>query len=290
MDALKTNNVKIVGRVASVNLKEGKKKTNGQGYISGTVTLNSLIGGEKKEFEINLYANETTKEGKPNQLYVSYSKLSELVGKKVEISGELRENRYFSTNAKQLVSAQQIAGRFVRGVSDTTEDLATFELGGFIVSELVQKTNKNGEIYRYDIVLGQGNYNNTNMSMFTLHVRPTDVEIINGLKGQYHAGDTVVLNGQLDWIIQTVVRESDNVGFGSGAVHTFTNRQRNFWISGGSVVIKDAEKGAYDQEIIRTLIAAYKAHDVELANAAPSDGGSTVEDKPTVTGRQTSLI
>ena len=290
MDALKTNNVKVIGRVAAVNLKEGKKKTNGQGYISGSVTLTSVIGGEKKEFEVNLYANEQTKEGKPNQLYVSYSKLSELVGKKVEINGELRENRYFSANTKRLVSAQQIAGRFVRGVSDTIEDVATFELGGFIVSELVQKENKNKEIYRYDIVLGQGNYNNTNMSMFTLHVRPTDVEIINGLKSQYHAGDTVILNGQLDWIVQTIVKESENVGFGSGAVHTYTNRQRNFWISGGSVVIKEADKGAYDQETIRTLIAAYKAHDVELANSASSEGGETVEEKPVVSSRQTSLI
>lgn len=290
MDALRTNNVKIVGRIASVNLKEGTKKTNGQGYISGSVTINSVIGGEKKEYEISLYANAMTQAGKQNQLYVSYSKLTELVGRKIEVSGELRENRYFSSNAKQLVSAQQITGRFVRGVPEATEDIATFELGGFIVSELVQKTNKNNETYRYDIVLGQGNYDYTNMSMFTLHVRPTDTEILKGLKSQYHAGDTVVINGQLDWLVQTIVKESDNVGFGSGAVHTFTNRQRNFWISGGSVVVKGVENGMYDPEQIRNLIAAYKAHDVELASAAQSGSSDTVEEKPVITNRQTSLI
>ena len=113
-ETLRKNSVKVVGRLISTDLKTGNRKDNGQGYISGTAVVQSMLGGAKKEYEISFYANEQTQDKKVSKLYTSYSKMNELVGKKVEITGELRENRYWSNNAKQLVSAQQISGRFVR--------------------------------------------------------------------------------------------------------------------------------------------------------------------------------
>ena len=289
MEALRTNNVKIVGHLVSTNLKEGNRKDNGQGYISGTITVSSVFGGSTKEFEITLYANAQTQAKQPNKLYLSYSKLSELVGKKVEVTGDLRENRYWSNNAKQLVSAQQINGRFIRGVSETTEDMATYELGGFVVTTLTERKNKSGEIYRYDLQLGQADYSGAMLSVFTLHAKPTDTEIVNGLRTMYKAGDTVLLNGILDFTVSTVTRASENVGFGAGAVHTFTNRSRQLWIVGGSNVYTDDSK--YSESAIRDLIAAYKAKDVELAaKAQDGDSKDDVEDKPVITNRQTSLI
>jgi len=288
-ELLRTNNIKIVGRLIGTDLKEGNRKDNGNGYISGTITVQSVFGGETKEFDISLYANAQTQAKQPNKLYISYSKLNELVGKKVEVTGELRENRYWSTNAKQLVSAQQISGRFIRGVSESTEDEAKYELGGFVVSTLTERKNKNGEIYRYDLQLGQANYNGNMASIFTLHVKPTDTEIIRGLQNMYHPGDTVLINGILDYKVEVVTKESDNVGFGSGAVHTFTNRSRQLWVAGGSNIYTREEDGKYSELVIRDLIAAYKAKDVELASKA-ENGDDKVEEKPAVTARQTSLI
>lgn len=291
METLRTNNIKVVGRLISTDLKEANRKDNGQGYISGTITVQSVFGGSTKEFEISLYANAQTQAKQPNKLYISYSKLPELVGKKVEVTGELRENRYWSTNAKQLVSAQQLSGRFIRGVSESTEDEAKYELGGFVVTTLTERKNKEGEIYRYDLQLGQVNYSGNALSIFTLHVQPSDTEIIRGLQNMYHAGDTVLVNGILDYRVETVTRESANVGFGSGAVHTFTNRTRQLWIAGGSNVYTKEEDGKYSELAIRDLISAYKAKDVELAaKAKDGDKESVVEDKPVITGRQTSLI
>lgn len=292
-ELLRKNSVKVVGRLVSVDMKTGARKDTGAGYISGNAVVQATIGGAKKEYEISFYANEQTQDKKVSKLYTSYSKMNELVGKKVEITGELRENRYYSNNAKQLVSAQQISGRFVRGVSESTEDEATFELGGFVVTELTERKNKNGEIYRYDLQLGQSNYAGNGMSMFVVSARPTDREIINGLKGMYHAGDTVLVNGQLDWTVETVTRESTNVGFGAGAVHTFTNRTRSFWVNGGSPIVEKEEDGKYSSSLVRDLIGAYKAKDVELmASAKKDDNGNDgdVEDKPVISARQTSLI
>jgi hypothetical protein len=289
METLKTNNVKIIGHLVSTNLKEGTRKDNGQGYISGTITVSSVFGGTTKEYEIALYANAQTQAKQPNKLYISYSKLNELVGKKVEVTGDLRENRYWSANAKQLVSAQQINGRFIRGVSESTEEEATYELGGFVVTTLTERKNKEGKIYRYDLQLGQADYKGSMLSIFTLHVKPTDTEIINGLRTMYKAGDTVLVNGILDFTVETVTKASENVGFGAGAVHTFTNRSRQLWIVGGSNVYTDESK--YSELAIRDLIAAYKSRDVELAAKAQNgDSKEDVEDKPVVTNRQTSLI
>lgn len=291
METLRTNNIKVVGRLISTDLKEASRKDNGQGYISGTITVQSVFGGSTKEFEISLYANAQTQAKQPNKLYISYSKLHELVGKKVEVTGELRENRYWSANAKQLVSAQQLSGRFIRGVSESTEDEAKYELGGFVVTTLTERKNKEGEIYRYDLQLGQVNYSGNALSIFTLHVQPSDTEIIRGLQSMYHAGDTVLVNGILDYRVETVTRESSNVGFGSAAVHTFTNRTRQLWIAGGSNVYTKEEDGKYSELAIRDLISAYKAKDVELAaKAKDGDKENAVEDKPVITGRQTSLI
>lgn len=289
METLRKNNVKLVGRLISADMKTGNRKDNGQGYISGTAVVQGTLGGAKKEYEVSFYANEQTQDKKTSKLYISYSKLSELVGKKIEITGELRENRYYSSNAKQLVSAQQISGRFVRGVSESTEDEASFELGGFVVTELTERKNKNGEVYRYDLQLGQSNYAGNGMSMFLVSARPSDVEIIKGLKNMYHAGDTVCVNGMLDWTVETVTRASENVGFGTGAVHTFTNRTRSFWINGGSEVVAKEEDGKYSDSLVRDLISAYKAKDVELM-ASASEKKADVEDKPVISARQTSLI
>ena len=130
------------------------------------------------------------------------------------------------------------------------------------------------------------------MSMFVVSARPTDADIIKGLQSMYHAGDTVLVNGTLDWTVETVTRASDNVGFGSGAVHTFTNRTRSFWVKGGSPVVAKEDDGMYSQSLIRDLIGAYKAKDVELAEKAKDGNGGNddVEEKPVVSARQTSLI
>lgn len=285
----RTNTFKVVGRLLNTDVRTGTLKSNGQEYISIDVTVQSTIGGKNNEFEISLFANKLTKDGKPSQLYTSYSKLPELVNKKVEISGDIRENRYFSSNLNQIISTQQLNGRWVRGVADSSADEATYELGGFIVKSLVERQNKAGEVYRYDLTIAQSNYAGNGLSMYTLHVDPSRRDILAGVEG-YNVGDTVRLNGSLNFTVETVTAASNNDGgFGEPVTRTYTNRQRSFFIEGGSAPIQDDT--AYDNVTIKTLIDAYKANDVALT-AKGSTSTSTapaVEDAP-VTRRQTSLI
>lgn len=293
MDLLRTNTFKIVGKLVSQNLKTGNRKDNGAGFISGKAVVVSNLGGKDCEFEVSFFANQSTQNGKDNQLYVSYSKMSELIGKKVEITGDIRENRFYSARTNEMVSAQQLSGRFIRGVAETSADEGSFEVGGFVVESLKEKRNKNNEIYRYDLALGQSNYSGTNMSRLVFHINPSDVEIVKGVSA-YQVGQTVSVYGDLRFYVETITTEKANEGgFGAPVVRTYVNRQHNYFITGGTAAIVAADKGMYPSDIIRNLVSAYKARDVELSSKAKessAESAAVVKEEPKVSFRQTSLI
>ena len=290
---LRENSIKIVGRLTDAQVTLGNRKDNGQGYISVDATVVSLINGVSNEFKVNFYTNQLTKDGKQSKLYDSYNKLPEMVGKKVEIDGEIRENRYWSTNLNQLISTQLLSGKFVKGVVESAVDTATFVIGGFLVKTPVEKRNKKDEVYRYDVTVGQSNYAGNNMSMITLHINPTQREILSGVESLYSVGDTIQFTGSLVFKTEVVTVEDENTAFGAPVTKTYTNRQSNFYIEGGSNPISDER--AYSQDVVTALINAYKAHDVELQSAAsksaPATNAAPVSNAaPVVTKRQTSLI
>ena len=290
---LRENSIKIVGRLTDAQDTLGNRKDNGQGYISVDATVVSLINGVSNEFKVNFYTNQLTKDGKQSKLYDSYNKLPEMVGKKVEIDGEIRENRYWSTNLNQLISTQLLSGKFVKGVVESAVDTATFVIGGFLVKTPVEKRNKKDEVYRYDVTVGQSNYAGNNMSMITLHINPAQREILSGVESLYSVGDTIQFTGSLVFKTEVVTVEDENTAFGAPVTKTYTNRQSNFYIEGGSNPISDER--AYSQDVVTALINAYKAHDVELQSAAsksaPATNSAPVSNAaPVVTKRQTSLI
>lgn len=288
---LRKNTIKIVGKLTDAQVTTGNRKDNGQGYISVDTTVESVINGVSNEYKVNFYTSQMTKDGKPSKLYESYSKLPEMIGRKVEIDGEIRENRYWSTNLNQLVSAQLLTGRFVKGVAESNADIATFSVSGALVKMPVEKRNKKDEVYRYDVTIGQSNYNGDNMSMITLHIDPAHREILSGVESIYQVGDTVQFDGSLVFKVETVTVEDENTAFGAPVTRTYTNRQSNFYIESGSNPISG--EAAYTPEVLTSLINAYKAKDVELQNAAVAKAPATntaVNSAPVVTKRQTSLI
>lgn len=283
----RTNSFKVVGRLIHADVKLGNSTKNGQPYVSATATVQSVIDGINCEFEIDFYASQMTGAGKISALYTQYTKLGELEGRKVEITGSIRENRYFSSTLNQMISAQELAGRFVKGVAESVADEGTWEMSGFVAKTLVERTNKREEVYRYDLTLAQSNYSGSAISMYVLHVDPSRRDIIAGVEA-YEVGQTVKLNGNLIFKVETTTKETKEGGFGKGVVRTYTNRQKNFFIEGGSDPIKDESK--YDGGTISELISAYKARDVELSEKGKSKSAPAAEEAPIVTKKQTSLI
>ena len=290
MELLKINSMKIVGKLVEVALKTGNRPTDGIGYVSATATIVANLDGRDNEFEVQFYSSALTQDKKENQLYKSYMKMEDLKGKKVEVTGDIRESRFYSTRNEQMGSSQILNGRFIRGVAESTMDAATFEFGGFIARELTEKKNKAGEIYRYDVALGQANYKGDMASIFTFHIDPADVNIVKGVQN-YAAGQTVKIAGNLRFIVETVESVVNNEGgFGDPITRTFTNRQKNFFIKTGSAALASDQDGYYDKETISTLLQAYKANDVEIESKAKNKDDKPVSEKPAMSARQTSLI
>lgn len=291
---LRENTIKIVGKLTDAQVTIGNRKDNGQEYASVDATVVSDINGVSNEYKVNFYTSKMTKDGKVSKLYESYTKLPDLINHKVQIDGDIRENRYWSTKTNQLVSTQILNGKFVKGVVESTADEASFVIGGVLMKTPVERKNKKEEVYRYDISVGQSNYKGDNMTMITLHVDPARREIISGIENTYQVGDTVQFTGSLVFKVETVTVEDNNNAFGAPVIKTYTNRQSNFYIEGGSNPITDER--AYTQEVITQLVSAYKAKDVEIQNAASSKTSTSTTSTPVETGapkvtkRQTSLI
>lgn len=286
---LATNSFKIVGQLLKAEQNLRTDPNTGVQSISVVATIVSTIEGKANEFTVRLFSKALTNDGKPNGLYATYSKMNELEGHKIEVSGSISENRYYSTTSEQMVSAQILNGRWVKGVPATTADEATFTIGGFVIKEVVEKTNKANEIYRYDIAIAQANYNGDNISVFNLNVDPSCVEVLNGVR-TYRSGDTVKVVGDLTSVVETKTVEDTTAGFGKKVYNTFTNTYKGYYITFGSNAITG--EGQYDGMTIQRLVAAYKAKDTELmAKAKTSAPSAPVNTTPApVTQRQTSLL
>ncbi len=286
----KTNAFKIVGKLQSQNLTVRQRASDGESYISGRAIIISSLEGANCEFEVEFFAWQKTKAGEVSKLFTSYSNLEGLIGRTVEVTGDIRESRFYSSTTSQMFSSQRLSGRFVRGTAETTPHEASFEISGFVLQTLLEKKNKAGEIYRYDLALGHGNWDNTKMSRLVFHVKPTDVEIVRGVNG-YQIGQTVLVRGDLRFFVETTTKELDNEGgFGEPVYRTYTNKISNFFITSGSAPIVTEENGMYSRDLISTLVAAYKANDAKLMAEGAAKETPATETEAKVTSKQTSLI
>lgn len=291
----RTNSFRIVGKLVNADVRTGRRATDGEEWVSATLTIQNDLNGKGNEYEVSCYSYRTTKEGKESAFFKSYSSVQDLIGKTIDVSGEITENRYYSVGLSQLLNPLRLTGKFIRGVVDTTPAMAEFTIGGFLAKGVTEQKNKNDEVYRYTVVLGQANYKGDNASLFTLHINPNDVDVIRGVEN-YDIGSTIELRGTLSFTVEQNTITEDQA-FGKPITKVYTNRQRNFYIESGSDPI-DGD-AAYTPEVTKSLIEAYNAAGVEIMNAAKNNVASNptststpklADNSTPVTKRQTSLI
>lgn len=280
------NRVEIIGTLKEYNLEIKNSKTNGSEFISGDIKVDAILDDKLNEFTIQFFAKKLTQNGAESKLFESYDKMRDLVGKKVRVSGELREERYFNKTTNQMASAQRISGKFVSAEKGVTPDKARFEFGGFVRKGLVAKTNKDNEIYTYDLEVAQSNYNGTNMNVFHFNVDPAKPEIIKAITSMYPVNATVSFEGDIRSIVQIATVE-EKAAFGDARVKTYTNLVRSYNITSGDNPI--VGEGMYDMTAIMTLTQAYAARDIQITAENATAAAAAAPARP-VTSRQTSLI
>ena len=92
---LKTNTFKIVGKLTSANVEQKAKTTDGSTYVTVNAVVVSSINGVENDYEITFYANQLTADKKVSTLFNQYVSMPSLIGKKVEVSGSIRSNRFY---------------------------------------------------------------------------------------------------------------------------------------------------------------------------------------------------
>lgn len=263
-----TNTFTVVGHLKEVEYRNPDKQAE---QVSARATIESEINGQTKEYEVEFFSKAVTSQGTPNKLYAAYIDLGKNIGKKIKVSGEFRENRYYSATRETVVGVNTLSGRFINyDIKDA--DAATFEFQGFVIKELSEKQNKEGEIYQYNIGIAQEGYKENTLTVINFNVStdPESSDIVNSIRDQYSLGASVTITGELDFHTEVTTSEINNEGgFGKPIVREYTNTYRNYYITGGSApFLPDDEKAFYNDEQIAALVAAYKAHDVELTKEA----------------------
>lgn len=274
MEKEKINKITITGTLVENKLREGvakNGKNTGKSYISGEIIVKSVIDGKDNLFPIRLYAFEQTKEGKENKLYASYRDLQKLLNRRITVSGTFSENRFWSEKTGQIASQQVLNGRFINEAKAGTPDGATYDFSGYVAKELVEKTNKENEIYAYELLVGQTNYTETEASFYRFHIDPSRTDIINSVRELYVTGSTVHFSGEIRYVSENITKETTAVAFGSPQARNFVVTNRNYFITGGESPITG--ESAYDMEDMLAYKKANQAKDIEIQNKAKASGG-----------------
>ena len=305
MSLSRTNDVEIIGRLTDVEVRNDEFPSNHHKYVEVSANIRSHINGRDMVFPVRFFSSDTKADGSESKMYKSYLTIKpQLEGKTVRVIGGLSENRFYSAKDSQIHNSIRLAGRFISGRPDSEPHKATFEVSGVLISSPTEKRAKvknadgsvsQGEVYRYDVQLGQSNYKEDNMEVFTFNIRPTDMAIKKGFDDKIQVGTSITLIGDLEFTEEVVTKEDDstNVFFGEPVVKTYTNRTHNMFIRTATGV---AEGEEYSADVLKSLIAAYKASDKEVEAKGKEKAGrrseaeSAADSTPKITSRQASLL
>lgn len=284
-NCITTNTIEIIGTLAESKLEVKQNKNNGSDFICGDIVIQAELDGAINTFEIGFYAKKVTNSGEISKLYTAYEGIDALVGKKVRVSGSLREERYFDKTTGQMRSLQKLNGKFINGEQDAAIDKAEFDFGGFVRKGLTAKVNKANEVYAYELEVGQANWDNTIMNCYKFQVDPSRVEIINAIKKLYSVNSTVSFGGNLRFIVTSNEVKTESA-FGESKVRVYTNTIRNYYITRGDEPI--IGEGMYAADDIAQLVKAYAEKDVEKTSEAGASAAPV--GRAPISSRQTSLI
>ena len=260
---LTDNNVKVIGTLTDVEVREGSTK-DGRDYISGKITIKS----NDKSLQMHFFSMKLTKSGSVSKLYNTYSTLDTLRGHRVEVTGEIDESKI--VEGTQLRRGNTLNAKFIKVISevDTKADEASFTFAGFVKDNLACVYEQDGATVKdYIITLGQATYNNGMAKYIRFNVDKANSTAINGIQNNFAVGDSIKIEGSLDFNIETVTNTTQN-DFGPDTVKQYQKSTRRYVINSGKKIV---DEFAYTQDEINELAIAADADDKK----AIADRGNT---------------
>jgi len=285
------NEIEIVGKLSSVNLKETTNKK-GNECIYGEVKVHTQeeIGGMTVPIEIpiNVYANKFTKAGKDNPAYQSLKDVQEKMvsieacGNEEEAtrirvyenSDPISENIFKNSQTGELVTSQRIKASFFNRASQNQEDKARFQTVICILS-IKDEVNKDGEPTGRLIVTGA--YPNYNGELQVIPYVVGNENAINHIQTYWNKGDTVKVYGKINYSYR-VEKTLEEVGFGEPIERKRTVSHKEFLITSGSANALDEEVAFDPQDISKGLEARQAMKEAKAAEEIKKKAPKNMKD------------
>lgn len=262
------NEVKIEGILSEVSIREGEFKQGGTTmvpYLSGEVKIKVEQDINKvpvtMEVPVTFFAAKYTKAGKENPVYKSIQELKNYTSIASSETGErgadcirirganLRENMFYGKNGN-LVTYPQITASFFNHISRSEcKPEASFK-NVICITNIKDEVDKNGETTGHLIV--QGAVPQYGGKVDLLDFRVCSQEAIEHINANWSKGDTVRVNGKLNFS-STTVYEEEEVGFGEPTVNARTISVHELIVTGGSASSYEGDAALDTSEVAAAL-------------------------------------
>ena len=282
----RTNKIYVIGNLAQVkDTRTGDK--DGIPWVAGTAVVTS---GDS-ELEFKYYASQRTQKGTENSRFANYVNLSDRVGERVKVNGEISGRVWFNEGQGQVINFNELSAGFFNTPKPTEGDVATFEYSGFVTKPLYERYNKDEELIGYEMEIAQANYAGNNMQIVRFTVPQDNRQIVSAIESAYTKGTTVSINGEIIYQV-TIEEKAEPVAFGEPVVKQYQNTRKMFVILGGKQPITD-DGIAYTPAQIATLQSAYNDYLAQIERDAKernASGASVSKAAPAAGNNQDRLL
>lgn len=279
----RTNRCYFVGELVEVKDHRLTSYTNSANEIveavAATIVVKCMINDEENLYSLSAFCNKINKDKSTNKNYNKIVNIKELIGRRIVLSGvRLVGDRFWSKQNEQLVSSQKFEFSMIREANDKeSEDKAEFEFSGFVVRELTEKTDKEGNLLYYQMTIGQATYKEDNMFLIDFIVDKDNVGAVKAIEAAYPQFSTVSVHGTCRNIVTTTTVQEESL-FGEPIVKVYTRTDKKLIITGGDEPITG--EGEYTEDHITALNKAYVASG-EAIKAKALSGGTTATEGAT---------
>ena len=129
-----------------------------------------------------------------------------------------------------------------------------------------QGRDKEDNLLGYRIEVAQANWDDTNCIVVRFDVDKDDTQKAAVIESNYLVQSTVEFSGTLS-AISTIETKTVEADFGEPITKTFAKTEKTYSIVSGNLPLAPDAEGAYNDSIVKTLVAAYKQADVERVEA-----------------------
>lgn len=282
----RTNKIYVIGNLAQVkDTRNGDK--DGIPWVAGTAVVTS---GDS-EIEFKYYASAKTQKGTENSRFANYVTLSDRIGERVKVNGEINGRVWYNEGQGQVINFNELSAGFFNTPKPTEGDVATFEFSGFVTKPLYERYNKDEELIAYEMEIAQANYAGNNLQIIRFTVDKNNPQIVSAIESSYTKGTTVAINGEIRYEV-TIEEKTEEVAFGDPIVKKYQNTRKSFIITGGKQPLID-EGIAYTPAQIAALQSTYNDYLAQVERDAKernASGGSAIKPAPAAGNNQDRLL